>query len=235
MVVELDGDGAGAREEAPRRPLTRRQKYTAAALALALVTLLVARHALTRPAQAANSPPPPPSLVAAFSYLGPVHDAVPGGNRFTLAVRATATGDPPFQLVSAQQDYPGILTNVIDPLLPQEVRQGAPVDFTVVYVVTDCAAAPRDAGMPFLDVTLRNTGAIQTLSQILGPGYARDLSRNLHLTCPDSGMRTSTPVSTVADTPVRYSDPPGITSASEPSGVPPHGTPSSISRPLRRE
>ncbi|MER5641643.1 hypothetical protein ABT095_32465 [Kitasatospora sp. NPDC002227] len=235
MVVELDEDGAAAPDGAPHRSLTRRQKWTVAAMLLAVVTLLVLRHVFDRPAQAANSPPPYPSSVAAFGYLGAQRDAVPGGHDFALKVRATALGEPPYELVSVRQDYAGVTTAVGGTALPRQVTTAAPVEFTVVYTVTDCAAAPRDAGMPFLDVTLRNTRGLQTLSQILGPTYARDLSRNLHITCPDSAIRTATPVSAVADTGVRYSDRPSIYRVSELDNVPPTGTASIIPRPLRRK
>ncbi|WP_441246668.1 Tat pathway signal sequence domain protein [Kitasatospora sp. McL0602] len=189
MSVELDPGGVEPAAAPPRR-LTRRQRYAVAALLLAGGALLIARNVVDRPPHAANSPPPYPSSVAAFSYLGALTDAVPGGHQFALRVRATATGQPPYDLVSVRQDYPGVSIAVSSLPLPTSVRPGSPVDFTVLYVVTDCAAAPRDAGMPFLDVTLRNAQAIQTLSQILGPDYARDLSRNLHITCPNSGIRT---------------------------------------------
>ncbi|GAA0655844.1 hypothetical protein GCM10010193_02840 [Kitasatospora atroaurantiaca] len=174
----------------PRRGLTRRQWYALAALLLAGGTLLVARHAADRPAQAANSPPPYPVQVSGFSYGGQLREAAPGGHEFTLRVLATATGPFPYEIVEAHQSYRGITTTVVGTALPRTVEPGRQVEFDVVYLVTDCAAAPRDAGLPFLDVTLRNTRAIQTVSQILGDGYARDLSRNLHITCPDSGIRT---------------------------------------------
>jgi hypothetical protein len=78
-----------------------------------------------------------------------------------------------------------------------------PVLLTVEYRVTDCAGAPPDAGMPFLDVTLRNTRAIQTISQILGPRYARDLSERLHSACPISGYRTGVSAPAATDSHVR--------------------------------
>lgn len=204
-----------------RRPdLTRRQWFVLAALLLTGGILLLARQSADRPAQAANSPPPYPSLVAGFSYRGPLRDAVPGGREFALTVRATDSGTLPYDLVEVRQDYPGITTSMDGTALPRTVEPGRAADFAVVYRVTDCAAAPRDAAMPFLDVTLRNTRAMQTLSQILGAQYARDLSRNLHITCPDSDIRTHAPVPATPDGPVRYSDTARITRVSGTATLP---------------
>ncbi|MDR3032085.1 MAG: Tat pathway signal sequence domain protein, partial [Kitasatospora sp.] len=58
--------------------------------------------------------------------------------------------------------------------------------------VTDCSGAPADATLPFLDVTLRNTRAMETVSQILGDAYARDLSAALHSACDGTDYRTPT-------------------------------------------
>jgi hypothetical protein len=49
--------------------------------------------------------------------------------------------------------------------------------------VTECGKVPRNAGLPFLDVTLRNTSAIEAHSFILGTVYARDLSHALQVAC----------------------------------------------------
>ncbi|KDN86241.1 hypothetical protein KCH_20580 [Kitasatospora cheerisanensis KCTC 2395] len=62
---------------------------------------------------------------------------------------------------------------------------------------------PADAGLPFLDVTLRNTRAMETASQILGDSYARDLSAALHSTCDIPDNRTPATSPTSSDKPVR--------------------------------
>ncbi|GAA2148091.1 hypothetical protein GCM10009760_39640 [Kitasatospora kazusensis] len=212
-------EAAGGTEVRPgpaRRPgPTRRQWYGLAALLLTAGVLLAAREHAGRPAPEANSPPPYPSQAAAFSYLGPLRDAVPGGREFTLKVRAAATGRVPYAIVAVRQEYRGISTSLDGTALPATVGPGRPAELTLVYRVTDCAAAPRDAGMPLLDVTLRNTRAIQTVSQILGADYARDLSRNLHIICPDTDIRTSTPVPAIPDSVIRYPDTALITRVSE--------------------
>jgi hypothetical protein len=44
---------------------------------------------------------------------------------------------------------------------------------------------PEEAGLPFLDVTLRNTRAMQVQSFILGPRYAQALSSAVRVACDD--------------------------------------------------
>ncbi len=216
--VEVEGGEVAGRPEAARN-LTWRQKSAMVAVVLVVGALLVARHSVQRPAQAANSPPPFPSLVAAFGYQGSLRDAVPGGREFALKVRAVSAGPSAYEIVSVRQEYPGITTALAGITLPATVRAGQPAEFAVVYRVADCAAAPRDAGLPFLDVTLRNTRAMQTLSEILGADYARDLSRNLHITCPDTGIRTSVPDPAISDVAVRYTDTALVTRVFGPPGV----------------
>ncbi|MFD9125182.1 hypothetical protein [Kitasatospora sp. NPDC059571] len=134
-------------------------------------------------------PPPLPSVVSHFHYGGQVSAAAGPGGRFALRLRAE--GDAPFEVTGVQSNYPGLSVSVAGGL-PVAVGPGRPVELTVAFAVTDCAQAPPDAGLPFLDVTLRNTRAIETVSQILGPDYARDLSENLHSACPNSAQRTPT-------------------------------------------
>ncbi|MFJ1702396.1 Tat pathway signal sequence domain protein [Kitasatospora sp. NPDC088346] len=189
-----------------RRPhpadLTRRQKYALATLLLAAATLPATGHAGSRPEQAANSPPPYPAQITHFRYAGTGPAAVAGGDGFALRVTVRNDGPGPVELVAVRQSYRGV--EVTAPgALPRRLDPGVTAVVEVVFRVTDCAQAPPDAGMPFLDVTLRNTRAIQTLSQILGDAYAGDLSRNLHIACPDSDNRTGMPVPPFPDVVVR--------------------------------
>ncbi|WP_407990820.1 hypothetical protein [Kitasatospora sp. CMC57] len=140
--------------------------------------------------------------MTAFSYAGPDRDAVPGRRDFALRVIFAVSGAQPVDLLAVRQGYPG-LTVAVRRGLPYSVMPGQSAPLEVEYAVEDCAAAPRDAGLPYLDVTLRNPRAIQTLSQILGDRYAADLSRNLHIACPDSDIRTSAPEDTSPDGGVR--------------------------------
>ncbi|MFJ9521521.1 hypothetical protein ACIRPK_25105 [Kitasatospora sp. NPDC101801] len=140
--------------------------------------------------------------MTAFDYSGPARDAVPGGHDFALRVSFSVSGTQPVDLLELRQGYPG-LTVAARRGLPYSVMPGQSAPLDVEYTVVDCAAAPPDAGLPYLDVTLRNVRAIQTLSQILGDRYAADLSRNLHIACPESDIRTSVPKETTPDGSVR--------------------------------
>jgi hypothetical protein len=57
--------------------------------------------------------------------------------------------------------------------------------------VTDCGKAPENPGLPFLDVTLRNTRAIEAHSFILGEHYARDLSDALQVACSNDSVSSA--------------------------------------------
>ncbi|MFI6447024.1 hypothetical protein [Kitasatospora sp. NPDC050543] len=183
--------------------MTRRQLYASAALLLAAATLTTARGptGAQRP-PAPNSPPQYPAQESDIRYTGSVGAALAPGDGFILRLVARATAGHPYDILGVHQGYPGITTEVIG-TLPRTVTPGQQVVIDVRYLVTDCTRAPADAGLPFLDVTLRNTRAIQTLSQILGPDYTLELSRNLHATCSSSDIRTRTPDSSAPNSTVR--------------------------------
>jgi len=196
------GEGTAAPLPSLREPtplLTRRQRFTLVGVLLAVTVALVARHASGRPEVAANSPPPYPSQIARATYGGPL----PAGTEaFALRLVAHNDGPGPVEVLDVQQTYRGV-TLLVAGELPRTVGPGESVELQVTLRVTDCAGAPKDAELPFLDVTLRNARAMETVSQILGDAYARDLSRALHSTCPDSDIRTSTTSPSAPDTPVR--------------------------------
>ncbi|MEV8093894.1 Tat pathway signal sequence domain protein [Kitasatospora sp. NPDC085879] len=183
------------------RLLSGRQKIVLAVLFASVVVVLTLRHPARDPQPPpAADPPPVPSVISRLSYAGPA--APPGGPGQDFALRVAAEADGPYDVVAVRQSYPGLSVTVRGGL-PVTVRPEQPVLLTVEYRVTDCAGAPPDAGMPFLDVTLRNTRAIQTISQILGPRYARDLSERLHSACPISGYRTGVSAPAATDSHVR--------------------------------
>ncbi|MEV4557547.1 Tat pathway signal sequence domain protein [Kitasatospora sp. NPDC049285] len=186
----------------PEQPLlSGRQKLVLVSVLLLIAAALTARHAAHRPAQDANSPPPPPypSQAMRFGYGGP---APFGQEDFALKLTAHNGSAAPVDVLGVSQGYRG-LSVVVSGWLPQTVPAGASVELRVGLKVTDCSAAPADAGLPFLDVTLRNTRAMETVSQILGDSYARDLSLAIHSACPGSDNRTRTPTASPADTSVR--------------------------------
>ncbi|MFJ8438513.1 hypothetical protein [Kitasatospora griseola] len=187
----------------PPRLLSRRLKAVLVLLLLALALFLTARHAMERTAAAANSPPPSelpfPSQSTRFQYGG----RLPAGQEsFALSLTVHNAGPGPVDVLGVSQGYRG-LSVVVEGWLPQTVPPGQTASLRVGLKVTDCAAAPADATMPFLDVTLRNTRALETTSQILGDSYARDLSAALHATCGTPDNRTPTTSPSSPDTPVR--------------------------------
>ncbi|GAA2741717.1 MULTISPECIES: hypothetical protein [Kitasatospora] len=181
---------AGSGSSAPLPPLrphpsvlTHRQKYLLTAVLIALGALWAAHHAAGhRPDVAANSPPPYPSQAARFGYAGP---APRGDEAFALRLEAYNLSKAPLEVLDVSQGYRGISVLVTGGL-PRTVAPGQSVELLVALHVTDCSAAPADAELPFLDVTLRNTRAMETVSQILGDAYAHDLSASLHQACPNS-------------------------------------------------
>ncbi|MFJ5924254.1 hypothetical protein ACIQF6_16810 [Kitasatospora sp. NPDC092948] len=187
--------------EVPPRLLSRRLKTLLVVLALALALFLTARHAIERSAAAAPPSPllPFPSQSTRFGYGGPLPA---GEDSFALSLTVHNSGAGQVEVLGVSQGYRG-LSVLVGGWLPQAVQPGQTVSLRIGLKVTDCSAAPADAGMPFLDVTLRNTRAMETTSQILGDSYARDLSAALHATCDAPDNRTAATSSGSPDKPVR--------------------------------
>lgn len=122
------------------------------------------------------------------SYLGEV--LVPPGTRprtFAFEVLLGVESGPPVTVTRVTQPYAGIsLTSA--PRAPFRTKAGSAHKVVITLRVTECGKAPKDAGLPFIDVTLRNARAIQVHSFILGTRYAHDLSEALQVACSnDSG------------------------------------------------
>lgn len=146
----------------PRRPSGRRGRARTAR-----------GHGRPVPAPTANDPP----------------SARPALGRCARTARKAAAGRP---LPDAGAAIAGATAAgaAIDVDLPIRVTPGQPVEEDVRYVVTERLAAAAEAGLPFLDVTLRNTRAIQAARRDLGPHDALDLARNQRATRPMSDIRT---------------------------------------------
>ncbi|MER8006471.1 Tat pathway signal sequence domain protein [Streptomyces sp. NPDC094149] len=190
------GEGTRARDLAdddspsPPRPRGRfgqlYDRHRRGALAAAAAAVLLAAGGylyLTRPHAPAPAAPPYPSQVVDVTYLEPV--ATPKGVRprsFSFAVALSVESGPPVTVRSISQPYPGIsLTS--EPLAPFRARAGGTRNVVITMHVTDCRKAPESAGLPFLDVTLRNKRAIEVHSYILGQRYAQHLSTALQGIC----------------------------------------------------
>ncbi|MFF6997025.1 Tat pathway signal sequence domain protein [Streptomyces sp. NPDC008313] len=167
-----------------RRParLLRRHPRTAltGAAALAALAAGVLLYA-GRPRQAPAPPAPYPAQAVGLDYL----DAAPGGagrNGFRFTVRLSVRSGPPVTVTRIAQPSAG-LSVTSAPAAPFQTKSHSSRKIIVTLRVTDCEMAPRNPGLPFLDVTLRNTRAMQAHSFILGRSYARHLSRALEVAC----------------------------------------------------
>ena len=176
----------------PRERLTNLYaRHRRAVLASATAVALVAGGGYlfaTRP----HDPPPPeapnPSQAVSITYLG--QEGTPAGapsRSFSFAVKVTALDGPTITVVRISQPYASLsLTSVPRP--PFRTRPGFGHKIVLTMHVTECANVPSNAALPFLDVTLRNTRAIEDHSFILGERYAHDLSGALQVACSnDSG------------------------------------------------
>ncbi|WP_217250627.1 Tat pathway signal sequence domain protein [Streptomyces sp. AC602_WCS936] len=189
------GEGTRARDAAgtprpparPRGRLARRYAdHRRAALATAAILGVLAGSGYlyaSRPRQPAPPPPPYPVHAVDLVYL----DAVPGPGgadpgALSFAVRLSVRSGPPVTLTRLAQPYEG-LTITSSPAAPFQTKSHSARKIIVTLRVTECEKAPRNLGFPFLDVTLRNTRAIQTHSFILGSRYAQDLSEALQVAC----------------------------------------------------
>ncbi|MFI9821243.1 Tat pathway signal sequence domain protein [Streptomyces sp. NPDC052013] len=193
------GDGTQARDTAPPLPrgpqlgplsalYGRHRRAALATLTTAAVLAGTGYLYATRPEQPAPVPPPYPSQVTVISYLKP--QATPPGTEkrnFRFTAELSVESGPPVTVTRISQPYEG-LSVISSPRTPFRTKAGAHRKIMITLRVTECGKVPGSAGLPFLDVTLRNTRAIQVHSFILGSRYAQDLSQALQVACSnDSG------------------------------------------------
>lgn len=190
--VEPDGDtrpldpppDAPHPRSGPLARTTRRHRRTAAATLLALAVL--AGGALLHFTRPRPEPPPEsrfPSQTTSFRYLYmQVRDTGARSPEFEFTIQALTESDAPVAVLGISQPYAG-LSLTSRPATPLRVNGGGSRKIAVTVRVTECGRAPRNAGLPFLDVTLRNTRAKEAHSYILGARYARDLSTALEVAC----------------------------------------------------
>ncbi|NBM16816.1 Tat pathway signal sequence domain protein [Streptomyces sp. GC420] len=162
---------------------TRHRRAVIAAASAVALALTGGYVYATRP----QDPPPPvtpmPSQVVTVAYLG--ERQTPAGTlegAFSFAVELTVDAGPPVTVQRIVQPSAALALST-EPRTPFRTRVGHPHRITVTAYVTDCTSAPRSARLPFIDVTLRNTRAIQSHSFILGERYAQDLSKAIEVAC----------------------------------------------------
>ncbi|MER7665112.1 MULTISPECIES: Tat pathway signal sequence domain protein [unclassified Streptomyces] len=177
---------AGSWAAAP--PRNRRVVMIAAAMAVALAG--AGYLYATRPLPPPPPPTPWPAQAVGVAYGGPVG---PHGDPrvFDFSITFETLSGPPVTVVRIDQNSRA-LTLVASPSPPFTVRAGSSRIVHVSLRVSDCEKVARNAGLPFLDVTLRNTRAMQQQSFILGDRYAQDLARAIETQCPQdqiSGLK----------------------------------------------
>jgi hypothetical protein len=142
----------------------------------------------TRPRPPEPPPPPYPSQVTDMHYLS--SESTPAGapaRSFSFGVELTVLAGPPVTVNRISQPYAGLSVKST-PTAPFRTTAGSSRKIVVTMHVTQCRKVPWNAGLPFLDVTLRNTRAIEVHSFILGQRYAQQLSEALQVACSnDSG------------------------------------------------
>ncbi|MFG2633082.1 Tat pathway signal sequence domain protein [Streptomyces sp. NPDC048362] len=200
------GEGTRARDNTPPpvpRSAGRARTFLAAwygrnrrtALTLvALAVLLGGAGALfatrPRPAPPPSAPRPAqvpyPAQAVAVTFLdGRRTPAGAPPRSFSFAVLVSVESGPPVTVTRVTQPYDGLSLRT-DPVVPFRTKAGSARKITITMHVTHCRGVPMNAGLPFLDVTLRNTRAIQIHGFILGSRYARHLSRALKVACSNS-------------------------------------------------
>lgn len=165
------------------RAFTRHRRAALASLTAAGVLAGAGYLYATRPERPASAPPPYPSRVTALIYLNPqVRTPQTEKRSFRFDALISVESGPPVTVIRISQPYAG-LSVISTPPTPFRTKAGSPRKITITLRVTECGKVPQSAGLPFLDVTLRNARAIQTHSFILGARYAQDLSGVLQVAC----------------------------------------------------
>ncbi|MGV9317382.1 Tat pathway signal sequence domain protein [Streptomyces sp. NPDC003660] len=186
------GEDTWAREADDRRPAPpewRRRTLLIPAIACAL---LAAGSALwvTRP-----RPAPPPELPFPAQTVTVIFLAgrTTAPHRLAFDVRLAVESGPPVTVTRVSQPYAGMSAES-EPRAPFRTTPGSSRVITVTMRVTECGRVPKNAALPFLEVTLRNARAIQTQSFILGPRYTQYLSHALAEACGESAPSSPKPL-----------------------------------------
>ncbi|WP_330329855.1 Tat pathway signal sequence domain protein [Streptomyces sp. NBC_00536] len=204
---DLPGDPPGTLPggpaSAPRALLERvrarcaRHRLALAAAALAAALGLGGGYLYAvRPRPPAPVPAPPPaapSQTLALDYGEPEPpETTPEGIAFEFTVRARTSSGPPVTIERIGQPSRA-LTVTVRPPSPVVVAAGEVREVVVQIHVADCVHVARNAGLPFLEVTLSNGFRKEDHAYILGDRYARDLSTALTRACPVDRDAGSTP------------------------------------------
>ncbi|MFD5443529.1 Tat pathway signal sequence domain protein [Streptomyces tendae] len=184
------GEDTRVRDAPPPRPRGRlalryeRHRRTVLTSGAVLVALAGGGYLYANRSQPQPAPPPPyPSQAVDLVYVAPTTGS-PGAtaDAYSFTVLLSVRSGPPVTVTRLTQPYDG-LSVTSSPAAPFQTKSHSARKIIVTLRVTECEKAPRNPGLPFLDVTLRNARAIEAHSFILGARYAQDLSRALEVAC----------------------------------------------------
>ncbi|MGY1501641.1 hypothetical protein ACW4TU_34510 [Streptomyces sp. QTS52] len=163
-------------------PRVRRTLLGTAALAAATAGVIVLLPPEPSAPTSTLTAIPWPANVTTFRYTGlaATFDSAPTSGLFRFAV--TVQGGPPVTLRVTGAAVDGLSAR-ISPTEASTVSAGTTRRITVQISVVDCTGLPLDTDLPFLDVTLRNTRAIQQHRFRFGGAYPDDLSQLLDRAC----------------------------------------------------
>lgn len=176
------------------RPLLVRHRRTALTLALAVAVGAAGLSLyLTRPRPPAPPPPLHPSQTVSVTYKGGMTDPGAGDRTFSFRVTLRQASGPPVSVRRITQPS-AALSVTVAPHTPFTVKTGSPRTALITMHIRECGNVQRNAGLPFLAVTVRNVRAMQSQAFILGERYAKDLSEALTAACPpNTDVMSKTP------------------------------------------
>ncbi|MEW1924178.1 Tat pathway signal sequence domain protein [Streptomyces sp. NPDC088360] len=176
------------------RPLLTRHRRTALALATAAAVGAAGLSLyLTRPRPPEPPPPLYPSQTVAVTYKGEMTRPRAGDRSFSFTVSLSQDSGPPVSVRRITQPTTALSVTAA-PHTPFTVKSGTPRTARITMHIRECGNVQRNAGLPFLVVTLRNVRAMQIQSFILGSAYAKDLSAALTAACPpNTDVMSKTP------------------------------------------
>ncbi|MEU6251686.1 hypothetical protein [Streptomyces sp. NPDC047043] len=163
-------------------PRARRTTLAACVIAASTLAILLVPPAGSPDNAVPPDPMPWPANVTGWRYIGLAESLNSHTTRGLFRFAVTVDSGPPVTLAVTSAAFTG-LTAHATPQRHFTVHAGITRRVTVEISVSDCSGLPLNADLPFLDVTLRNTRAIQHHSFIFDGTYARDLSRLLHGAC----------------------------------------------------
>lgn len=175
---------AGATRPRLRLTVPPRHRRKAALVIAATLAAGGCVYVLTAPSPPPGPPPPWPSQVVGFAYGGAAPKSGHVG-AFTFGVSISTEPGRRVTVDAITQPSPALAVST-EPPAPFTVAAGDSREVLVTVYVLDCGEVPRNAGLPFLDVTLRNDRAVQKQSRILGGGYPEDLGAAIGKACDHS-------------------------------------------------